>query len=315
MTLRPPKSTLFPYTTLFRSLDILASCQTLVRCPAGAGAVSPTPPDGCESDRASVAWLVRDLEAREWFAEFRPRPTARPVPAAIESAGTFGRVAYRLVQSASPHSAPRRTSPPSRAIPNQGVRFAFEPESRRRCELEWVPSRCFGVPRRHSRALQGKVFSPKCGELPIAPGAEAAANPKARRQGPRHPTKTLPLSFVETTMRDPALQIREARPRKNGDQRQRKIFPASGHAQPRRTGSAARSRSFGNLDRGEDLGDYPVGIQPFQIGLRLQQHTVAQHRQSSGLDVVGNEEIAAFDAGQGSRHVKKANRGPRAGPQ
>src|SRR5260370_243320 len=137
----------------------------------------------------------------------------------------------------------------------------------------------------------------------------------ATRQEQCHPTKTWPRSLGETTMRDPALRTPAAAPRKTGDPMQRKVFPTSARAQLPQRGLEVPNKSFRNLDCGENFGDHPVGIQPFQICFGLQENAVAQNRQGGRLDVVGNGEIAAFHARQGSGNEKQADRDTPAGPQ
>src|SRR5260370_17466448 len=47
----------------------------------------------------------------------------------------------------------------------------------------------------------------------------------------------------------------------------------------------------------------------------LEKNTVAKNGRSGGLDVVRNQENAAFASSQGSRNEKKTDRGTRAGAQ
>src|SRR5258708_32392232 len=135
------------------------------------------------------------------------------------------------------------------------------------------------LPQRHCPALQDRAVFPKYGALPIVPVEAVAANPKATRQEQCHPTKTWPRSLGETTMRDPALRTPAAAPRKTGDPMQRKVFPTSARAQLPQRGLEVPNKSFRNLDCGENFGDHPVGIQPFQICFGLQENAVAQNRQ------------------------------------
>src|SRR2546422_8573211 len=68
MIRRPPRSTLFPYTTLFRSVHLAGGARLRVRRPRGDGGVRAGLPRGGGGD-ADVALIRPDHRARAWGGE------------------------------------------------------------------------------------------------------------------------------------------------------------------------------------------------------------------------------------------------------
>src|SRR2546422_4454799 len=67
MIRRPPRSTLFPYTTLFRSLESPCSA-TAISFPSGATATSPSPPVAI----VGTSW-ARGVRSEEHTSELQSR--------------------------------------------------------------------------------------------------------------------------------------------------------------------------------------------------------------------------------------------------
>src|SRR2546425_4269059 len=99
MIRRPPRSTLFPYTTLFRSLSPLPPSQTnAIWLPSGEKAGSAFSPDGNRSEEhtselQSLAYLVCRLLLEKKKIKNRPRKYdsisqnhAETIPAVVVSA-------------------------------------------------------------------------------------------------------------------------------------------------------------------------------------------------------------------------------------
>src|SRR2546430_17588408 len=79
MIRRPPRSTLFPYTTLFRSLSGAAPARPRGRTPLGCRQ-APGAPDDRDRDRARADRVppARGLDARAGRPANLRRPSARP---------------------------------------------------------------------------------------------------------------------------------------------------------------------------------------------------------------------------------------------
>src|SRR3712207_8301131 len=69
MIRRPPRSTLFPYTTLFRSKRRVALCRVLLEEPDMLLLDEPTN----HLDAESVAWLEHHLRSEEHTSELQSR--------------------------------------------------------------------------------------------------------------------------------------------------------------------------------------------------------------------------------------------------
>src|SRR5687767_15300633 len=99
MIRRPPRSTLFPYTTLFRSKIRWSFCTSTRAASSTSASCTPTRSEEHTSELQSLAYLVCRLllekkkNQRESYAH---RKDGYPVTAAIHQAPWKARVEYRV---------------------------------------------------------------------------------------------------------------------------------------------------------------------------------------------------------------------------
>src|SRR3990167_2397805 len=117
MIRRPPRSTLFPYTTLFRSSELRAASSSQHR--RSAAARRPAPTDGPPQDRKSTRLNSTYSQISHALFFFNDTATTEIYTLSLHDAlpifGTPGRfqLAASTISSGSPPGADRRSAPRS----------------------------------------------------------------------------------------------------------------------------------------------------------------------------------------------------------
>src|SRR5712664_1090378 len=222
MIRRPPRSTLFPYTTLFRSRDVRRSRlpERARPCP-GRRAGAPR--------RVPESHLRRHGEDRAPLAP--PRPAARARPARLRVRRLGRRVAERHGPGApgqGPYAHRHRDDRPARhcggdgAAPHLGAVHAMDHARR-------LPraSRLRRIPRAHRRHRSRPVFDPASGPSRLAPARESRAAPVPRRAG--EGSVLLPLDAPRLAHGGPAPRgiFRGCRRRRPEPGRRRHLLPCA----------------------------------------------------------------------------------------
>ena len=75
------------------------------------------------------------------------------------------------------------------------------------------------------------------------------------------------------------------------------------------------AHSLRNLDRGQNVAEYAIGIEAFQFGFGTKHEAMTQSGQGGGFHVVRDHVVAIVERGQSLRDQHQADGGARTGAQ